>query len=190
MPDSIEAQQQRNNPHDPDESPRLYESFRQGWDEGYVAWFVIEAAIPAGEAGKALKRSDRVRKTVDKISTPRIRQAAQMAGRAGHTAKTPVRYSQLQLSRGLAAGIGTTQEAGQRLLSGVSSSGQLAVAKTLKRNDIDGAVRTRLDSDEAQVSEAWQPVTAIAVRDFSGPISATVRARVPSNRSMSTEETG
>ncbi|MGM0387395.1 MAG: VWA domain-containing protein [Natrinema limicola] len=69
MPDSIEAQQRHNNPHDPDEDPRLYESYRQGWYEGYIAWFVIESAIPAGEAGKALKSSKRVQKTVDKLST-------------------------------------------------------------------------------------------------------------------------
>ncbi|ADB58937.1 von Willebrand factor type A [Haloterrigena turkmenica DSM 5511] len=148
MPDSIEAQQQRNNPHDPDESPRLYESFRQGWYEGYIAWFVIEAAIPAGEAGKALKSSDRVRKTVDKISTPRIRQAAQMAGRAGHTAKTPVRYGRLQFSRGLSTGIGLTQKAGENVLSRVSTVGQqYRVAKLLNRHDVDGAAINRLDAD-------------------------------------------
>ncbi|SEW26262.1 hypothetical protein [Natrinema salifodinae] len=149
MPESIETQQRRNNPHDPDTDPQLYESYRQGWYEGYIAWFVIESAVPSGEAGKALKSSKRVQKTVDKLSTSRVRRAAQLAGRASHTAKAPVRFSRLQFSRGLSTGIGLTQEAGENVLSSVSTVGQqYRVAKLLDRHDVDGTDINRLDADE------------------------------------------
>ncbi|WP_306054755.1 vWA domain-containing protein [Natronococcus wangiae] len=153
MPDAIEQQQQRNNPHDPDADSELYDAYREGWYGGYISWFVVEAVIPAGEAGKALKSSDRVQSTVDTISTPQMRQAAQMAGRAGHSATAPVRYSRYQLSRGLSASVGVTQEAGERLLSGVPSSGQqIRVVKAIDRNDVDGSTINRLDGDDARAA--------------------------------------
>ncbi|WP_265109403.1 vWA domain-containing protein [Halosolutus halophilus] len=136
MPDAIDAQQERNNPHDPEEDEDLYEAYRQGWYGGYLSWFVVEAVIPAGEAGKALSSSKRVQSAVDTISTPQMRRAAQMAGRASHTAKAPVRYSRYQLSRALAGTFSLGDDAVSRLLGpGRSTGKQVDNVKTAGKLD-------------------------------------------------------
>lgn len=121
MPDAIEAQQGANNPHEL--GGRYYDDYRQGWYEGYLAWFVVEPAVPAGEVQRAAKSSETLQSTVDSLSTPRIRQAAQAAGRAGHTTTAPKRYVDHQLARGISGGLGVTQEVGERPLGQVPSSG-------------------------------------------------------------------
>ncbi|MFA9502905.1 VWA domain-containing protein [Natrinema sp. H-ect1] len=147
MPESIEKEQHDNNPHDPED--RYYESYRQGWYEGYIAWFVIESAIPVGKAGSAVKSSKRIQKTVDRLSGPRIRQAARMAGRVDHATKAPIRYGKLQFSRGLSTGIGVTKKTGERILSPVPTVGkQYQVSKLLSRHDIDGGKLNRYSPDE------------------------------------------
>ncbi|AXR83275.1 hypothetical protein AArcMg_3291 [Natrarchaeobaculum sulfurireducens] len=78
--------------------------------------------MPAGEAGKALKSTDTMQSTVDRISTPQVQRAAQIAKQGGQTATAPVRYSRQQLSRGLHGSAGLTREGGERVLSGVRSS--------------------------------------------------------------------
>lgn len=92
--------------------------------------------VPAGEAGKATKSTETVQSTVDRLRTPQIRRAAQLAKQGGQTATAPVRYSRNQLSRGLVASTTFGREAAQRLLGPTRSSGQqLHVAKKIGRTD-------------------------------------------------------
>ncbi len=148
MPQSIEDKQKQNNPHDPDENPKLYQSYRMGWYEGYIAWFVIESSIPAGKAGKAVKSSKRFQKVAGSISTPKIRRAAKLATRAKRGKTTALRYGKLQFSRGLSTGIGVTKKTGERILSPVPTIGkQYQVSKLLSRHDIDATEIDRLDAD-------------------------------------------
>ncbi|WP_245724309.1 hypothetical protein [Natronorubrum texcoconense] len=146
LPAAIEDQQQFNNPHEPGD--RYYDDFRDGWYQGYFFWFVVEMAVPAGEAGKALKSTDTVQSTVNRISTPQVQRAAQVAKQGGQTVTAPVRYSRQQLSQGLHGSIGLTREAGERVLSEVRTvGGQYQVAKILDRNDVDGGEISRIDGD-------------------------------------------
>ncbi|WP_408960145.1 hypothetical protein [Natrinema sp. 74] len=149
IPQSIEDKQKQNNPHDPDENSKLYQSYRMGWYEGYIAWFVIESSIPTGKAGKAVKSSKRFQKVADSISTPKIRRAAKLATRAKRGKTTALRYGKLQLSRGLSTGIGVTKKTGERILSPVPTVGkQYRVSKLLDRQDIDGEKLNRHSPDE------------------------------------------
>ena len=103
-------------------------------------------AFPAGEAGNALKSTDTMQSTVDRISTPQIQRAAQIAKQGGQTATAPVRYTRAQLSQGLQGSIGLTRDASKRVLSEVRSvGGQYQVAKHLERNDVDGSPLNQLD---------------------------------------------
>ncbi|ELY50746.1 hypothetical protein [Natronorubrum bangense] len=153
LPAAIEDQQQFNNPHDPGD--QYYDDFRYGWYQGYFFWFVVEMAVPAGEAGKALKSTETVQSTVDRISTPQVQRAAQIAKQGGQTATAPVRYSRQQLSNGLAASIGITQDAGQQVLSRIQTTGgQYQAAKLLNRYDIDGnEIDSRSANERRQTGE-------------------------------------
>ena len=156
LPEAIEQEQERHNPYDaddPDEAD-LHDSYRQGWYEGYVAYMVVEMAIPAGGAGQALRSSDRLQSAVNTVDqTGDLQRAARYAGQAKHTAGAPVRYTGHHLSRGMSATLDLSREASQRVLSEVPTSGaQYQVGKLLHRYDVDGTDLNRLDtSDQSTV---------------------------------------
>jgi hypothetical protein len=123
LPASVADQQQQNNPHE--EGTDEYEAYRTGWYKGYVGYMVLETAMPGGQVGRAAKSSNRLQRAVDTLdSAGRLSKAARYASRTADVSKAPVRYTGYQLSRGLSAAKGISQQTGRKLLDGASTVGQ------------------------------------------------------------------
>ncbi len=76
LPAAIDAQQEQNNPHE--EGDRYYDDFRYGWYQGYFSWFVVEMAIPVGEANRALQSTQTAQRTFDAVEGTQIQRAGQL----------------------------------------------------------------------------------------------------------------
>lgn len=137
LPEAIESQQDRNNPHDEDDEEELYDTYRQGWYEGYVGYFVLESLLPAGELGRALQSSNRLQNTVSALDRGGdLAKAARYAGQARHAAGAPVRLTGQQLSRGVQASVRLGEEAAQRTVTGAQTAVQRYwVAQRLRHFD-------------------------------------------------------
>ncbi|TYL39486.1 VWA domain-containing protein [Natronococcus pandeyae] len=163
LPAAIEDQQQFNNPHDPGD--QYYDDFRYGWYQGYFFWFVVEMAVPAGEAGKALKSTDTMQSTVDRISTPQVQRAAQIAKQGGQTATAPVRYSRQQLSRALTGSFSVADDAAHRLLPGRSTGKQVDNAHTTRQLD-EGTVTVLADGGTTFREGVYKAADSDAVTSY------------------------
>ncbi|WP_263018136.1 VWA domain-containing protein [Natronobiforma cellulositropha] len=152
LPDAVEQEQERHNPYDADdpEEAILHAAYRQGWYEGYVAYMVVEMAIPAGEAGQALRSSDRLQSAVNTVDqTGDLQRAARYAGQAKHAAGAPVRYTGHHLSQGLHRTYGLSSQATEKVLAQVRTTGQQQKVVTQLR-DVDLRTTDRLSPPQQE----------------------------------------
>ncbi|QCC55859.1 hypothetical protein DV706_07580 [Natronorubrum bangense] len=169
LPAAIEDQQQFNNPHDPGD--QYYDDFRYGWYQGYFFWFVVELAVPAGEAGKALKSTDSPAESPVALSLNFVLSSTKLVRRIR------TRYFATRATTSCCVMSMSTQEtadeesettpARRALLGAVGAATGLTALTGTGTAQGDGTVQTRGCSDAELTPDDWS-TGAITVQDCSG----------------------
>jgi hypothetical protein len=165
MAAQYEAQQDAANPYDEDDQPNLYESFRQNYYAGLLAFEGVQS-LAGGTAASAAKNSDRLQTVANRFDDTQLGSAARYAARGYERGTAPVRYVKGRTASKMADGLSVGRQGARRILEPAKSAGAtMRVRYHMRRADFDAdSLSADQQRELGEVMSRADPETARSLR--------------------------